>query len=181
MEYETAIRSQFSQTADVKAEQKLIEWLVFHLSFFEEVVDGNKQLFPIFEGDSFEEKRAVYLELCENLEDINNPALFKVKAIFDESFKQLVRVASIWYNKIAEKPEDIKQAMEEMFSDDEESDDKEEAESEAETIDEAEETAVEEAEEGKTEESADEPVEVEKSPEVQESETDGQKGATQEG
>lgn len=117
MDYEQAIRSQFSQTADVKAEQKLIEWLVFNLSFFEEEVDNKKQLFPLFEGDSFEEKRAIYLELCENIEDIENPNLFKIKAIFDESFKVLVRVASIWYNKIAEKPEDIKKAMEDMFSD----------------------------------------------------------------
>lgn len=116
MDYEQAIRSQFSQTADVKAEQKLIEWLVFNLSFFEEEVDGKKQLFPLFEGDSFEERRAIYLELCENIEDIDNPNLYKVKAIFDEAFKILVRVASIWYNKIAEKPEDIKAVMEDMFS-----------------------------------------------------------------
>lgn len=116
MEYEQAIRSQFSQTADVKAEQKLIEWLVFQLSYYEEDVDGKKELFPLFEGDSFDEKRAIYLELCEVLEDIDNPNLYKAKAIFDESFKTLVRVASIWYNKIAEKPEDIKKAMEDMFS-----------------------------------------------------------------
>ena len=118
IDYEQAIRSQFSQTADVKAEQKLIEWLVFHLSYYEEEVDGKKQLFPLFEGDSFDEKRSIYLELCESIEDIENPNLFKVKAIFDEAFKVLVRVASIWYNKIAEKPEDIKKAMEEMFADD---------------------------------------------------------------
>lgn len=116
MEYEQALRSQFSQTADVKAEQKLIEWLVFNLSFFEDEVDSKKELFPIFDGDSFEEKRAVYLELCESLEDINDPSLFKVKAIFDESFKTLVRVASIWYNKIAEKQEDIEEAIKDMFS-----------------------------------------------------------------
>jgi hypothetical protein len=135
MDYEQAIRSQFSQTADVKAEQKLIEWLVFHLSFYEEEVDGKKQLFPIFEGDSFEEKRAVYLELCENLEDIEDPNLFKVKAIFDEAFKVLVRVASIWYNKIAEKPEEIKKAMEEMFAD--ENEELADLTEEAETVDES--------------------------------------------
>jgi hypothetical protein len=115
IEYEQALRSQFSQTADVKAEQKLIEWLVFNLSFFEDEVDGKKQLFPIFDGDSFEEKRAIYLELCESLEDISDPSLYKVKAIFDASFKTLVRVASIWYNKIAEKQADIDAAIKDMF------------------------------------------------------------------
>lgn len=133
MDYEQAIRSQFSQTADVKAEQKLIEWLVFHLSYFEEEVDGKKQMFPLFEGDSFDEKRAVYLELCENIEDIENPNLLKVKAVFDESFKILVRVASIWYNKIAEKPEDIKKAMEDMFSEEPEKEAEKEVEKEVES------------------------------------------------
>lgn len=125
MEYEQAIRSQFSQTADVKAEQKLIEWLVFHLSFYEEEIDGNKEFFPIFEGDTFDEKRANYLDLCENIEDIENQNLLKVKAIFDESFKTLVRVASIWYNKIAEKPEDIERAMKDMFDDEPKQEEKE--------------------------------------------------------
>jgi hypothetical protein len=117
IDYEQAVRSQFSQTADVKAEQKLIEWLVFNLSYYEDDVDAKKELFPLFEGDTFEDKRSVYLELCETLEDIENPNLYKAKAIFDEAFKVLVRVASIWYNKIAEKPEDIKKAMDEMFGD----------------------------------------------------------------
>jgi hypothetical protein len=170
MDYEQAIRSQFSQTADVKAEQKLIEWLVFHLSFYEEEVDGKKQLFPIFEGDSFEEKRAVYLELCENLEDIEDPNLFKVKAIFDEAFKVLVRVASIWYNKIAEKPEEIKKAMEEMFAD--ENEELADLTEEAETVDESDpEPAL---------EPSPEPV-PEPSPEPENEDlTDGQEGTPQE-
>lgn len=151
MDYEQAIRSQFSQTADVKAEQKLIEWLVFHLSYFEEEVDGKKQLFPLFEGDSFEDKRSVYLDLCESIEDIENPNLFKAKAIFDEAFKVLVRVASIWYNKIAEKPEDIKKAMEEMFIDETESESAEEEVEKIESIEEPEVTP--DGQEGTTKES----------------------------
>jgi hypothetical protein len=115
-DYEQAIRSQFSQTADVKSEQKLIEWLIFHLAFYEEDVDGKKELFPIFEGDSFEDKRYMYMELCEKIEDIENHNLYKVKAIFDKSFETLARVASIWYNKIAENQEDIDKALKEMFS-----------------------------------------------------------------
>jgi hypothetical protein len=118
-EYEQIMRSQFSQTADAKAEQKLIEWLVFNQSFYEEKVGDKTQLFPLFEGDSFDEKRANYLGLCENFEDIEDPSLLKIKYIFDQSFTPLVRVASIWYNKIAEKPEDIEKAMNEMFGDEE--------------------------------------------------------------
>lgn len=119
-EYEQAIRSQFSQTADVKAEQKLIEWLVFHLSFYEEEVDGKKEIFPLFSGDSFEDKREIYLKLCESLEDIEDQTLLKSKGIFDKSFETLVRVASIWYNKIAEKQEDVEIALKNMFGSPEE-------------------------------------------------------------
>lgn len=115
VEYEQIMRSQFSQTADVKAEQKLIEWLVFHQAFYEEEVGEKKQLFPLFAGDSFDEKRGSYLALCENIEDIDDPTLVKVKSIFDSSFTTLVRVASIWYNKIADNQENIDLAIKEMF------------------------------------------------------------------
>jgi len=116
LEYEQAMRSQFSQTADAKAEQKLIEWLVFNLSYYEEEVDSKKQLFHLFEGDNFDQKRRTYLELCESVEDITDQSLLKVQGIFDQAFTTLVRVASIWYNKIAEKQEDIDNALIEMFS-----------------------------------------------------------------
>jgi hypothetical protein len=116
-EHEQSMRSQFSQTADAKAEQKLIEWLVFNLSYYEEEVDSKKQLFPIFQGDSFDQKRRFYLELCESIEDIDDQSLLKIKNIFDQSFNTLVRTASIWYNKIAEKQEDIEKAINEMFGD----------------------------------------------------------------
>lgn len=119
-EYEQIMRSQFSQTADAKAEQKLIEWLVFHQSFYEEKIGDKTQLFPLFEGDAFDEKRANYLTLCEKFDDIEDPSLLKVKYIFDQSFTPLVRVASIWYNKIAETPEEVENAMKEMFADEEE-------------------------------------------------------------
>lgn len=121
LEYEQAMRSQFSQTADAKAEQKLIEWLVFSLSYYEEEVDSKKQLFQLFQGDNFDEKRLAYLGLCESVEDITDQSLLKVKGIFDQAFTTLVRVASIWYNKIAEKQEDIEASLVEMFSETNES------------------------------------------------------------
>lgn len=116
IEYEEDMRSQFSQTADVKAEQRLIEWLVFHLSFFEEEVDGKKQSFPLFKGDSFDEKKSMYLALCEDASEITDHNLFKVKSIFDKSFETLVRVASIWYNKMADTQEGVQSLLDGMFS-----------------------------------------------------------------
>lgn len=114
-EYEQSLRSQFSQTADAKAEQKLIEWLVLHLSFYEDEVDSKKQLFPLFEGDSYNNKRDVYLNLCDDLDESSNSQIIKLKSVFDKSFETLARVASIWYNKIGEDQKTIQQALDEMF------------------------------------------------------------------
>jgi hypothetical protein len=63
VDYEQAIRSQFSQTADVKAEQKLIEWLVFNLSFYEEEVDG-KNNYSHFLKEILLTKRDLYTWSC---------------------------------------------------------------------------------------------------------------------
>lgn len=117
IDYEQAIRSQYSQTADSKAEQKLIEWFVFNQSFYEEEVGDKRQLFPLFEGENFEEKRYSYLAMCENIEDISDSRILKTKAIFDQAFTTLVRVASIWYNKIAENQQEIEVALKDMFED----------------------------------------------------------------
>jgi hypothetical protein len=121
MEYEQSLRSQFSQTADVKAEQKLLEWLVFNLSYYEDEIDGKKEFFPIFEGNNYEERKNFYLDLCENSEDIDSSAVLKVKNIFDQSFETLFRVASIWYNKIAKNQEEIEKALKDIFEEKEES------------------------------------------------------------
>ena len=81
------------------------------------ILYSNLLWWPKTEGDSFEEKRSEYLSLCEDIEDIEDPALLKKKLIFDEAFITLVRVANLWYNKIAEKQEDIEKALKEMFED----------------------------------------------------------------
>ena len=41
-EYQELIRDQFSQTADAKAEQRLIEWFVFNFSFYEDTIEDKK-------------------------------------------------------------------------------------------------------------------------------------------
>jgi hypothetical protein len=124
VEYEQSLRSQFSQTADVKAEQKLLEWLVFNLSYYEDEIDGNKQLFPIFIGNNYDERKSFYLELCENPEDIEEPSVLKVKNIFDQSFETLFRVASIWYNKIGKNQEEIEKALNDIFKDEKETEER---------------------------------------------------------
>ncbi len=127
-EYEVALASQFSQTADSKAEQKLIEWLVLNFSYYEEETDSkedeekkeNKGLFPLFEGESYEAKRKSMILLQETDDAGEDVILHKLKRIFDKSFDTLIRVVSIWYNKIGTDQKSIDKALKDLFNEPEE-------------------------------------------------------------
>ena len=125
---ESDIRGQFNQTADSKAEQKLIEWLVINFSYYEDQLkekgktEGKKETFPLFEGENYNEKRSYLIALQEDVEEITESSLLKAKKIFDESFEILIRVASIWYNKLGSDQESIGKILKELFD---ESDEKE--------------------------------------------------------
>lgn len=115
-EYETSLRSQFSQTADSKAEIKVIEWLVLNFSYFEDSIDDKKDLFEIFEGDEFEQKRMFLIRLQEaEDEDIEDATFLRAKKIYDECFEKLIRVASIWYNKMGSDQKSIDEALKDLF------------------------------------------------------------------
>ena len=114
MEYETAINQQFNHTADVKAEHKLYEFFIFNFSFFEESVKGEKQLFPIFEGEDYDEKRDFYLEISEDIDDIEDMDLLKNKDIFDASFNQLIKVVNVWYRGLGKNQEEIDKILESL-------------------------------------------------------------------
>ena len=120
-EYEIYIRDQFSQTADAKAEQKLIEWFVFNFSFYQEEIEGERQYFPVFKGDNYKSKRESFLELSDpDNEDNTDPAFIKHKAIFDAAYTTLIRVVTIWYNKMGDNKEAIDKTIAELFRDEDE-------------------------------------------------------------
>ena len=124
-EYETSLRSQFSQTADSKAEIKVIEWLVLNFSHFEEkledIEDKSKtEFWPLFEGESYDQKRAFMLQMQDPDDEVKADATFlKQKKIFDESFDTLIRVASIWYNRLGNDQKSIDKSLKELFAPDE--------------------------------------------------------------
>lgn len=115
-DYEESLRGQFSQTADAKAEHKLIEWLVLNFSFFEEELDDKKEVFPMFDGEDYKSKRVNLLILQENEEEQSKDAAYlKRKKIYDESFTTLIRVASIWYNQLGNDQKSIDKAIKDLF------------------------------------------------------------------
>jgi hypothetical protein len=114
--YEGTLRDQYSQTADVKAETKMIEWFIFNYSYYEDEVEGEKEVFPIFEGSTFDEKRNFFLQLSEQKEDIDDEDVLAVKDIFDSSFEKLTQVINIWYNKMGNNQEEIEETMQKIFA-----------------------------------------------------------------
>ena len=119
-EYQESLREQFSQTADAKAEQKLVEWFVFNYSFYEDKVDKEKELFPIFQGESFDDKRDFYLALSDEDTKVDDEDFKKAKEIFDASHETLIRVISIWFNKMGNDQESIDKALKDLFEEEEE-------------------------------------------------------------
>jgi len=116
-DYENRIQNQFSQTAEVKAEEKMIEWFIFNFSFYEDEIEGKKEMFPIFSGKTFDDKRTCYLELCEDKTEITDEDLLEVKDIFDESFVKIARAVNIWYNKLGSNKEEIDKSIKDIFPD----------------------------------------------------------------
>ena len=118
-EYEMGLREQFSQTADSKAEHKLIEWFVLNFSFYEDSVKDSekekKDLFALFEGEDYKEKRNFLLSLQEPEDDIEDAQLLRIKNLFDSSFETLIRVITIWYNKLGTDQKSIDEALTQFF------------------------------------------------------------------
>lgn len=111
--YESGVQGQYSQTAEVKAEQKILEWFIFNFSFYEDEVDGDKELFPIFAGNTFDEKRETYLLMSED--DDDSEELSEEKKIYNASFEMIARVVNIWYNKLGSNQEEIDKQLKEIF------------------------------------------------------------------
>jgi len=121
-DYEIGLREQFSQTADSKAEHKLIEWFILNFSFYEDTVKEKedakekKDLFALFEGEDYKEKRNVLLSLQEPENDIEDAHLLRLKNLFDSSFETFIRVVTIWYNKLGTDQKSIDKALTEFFN-----------------------------------------------------------------
>ena len=119
--YESNLRSQFSQTADSKAEQKLIEWFVLNFTFIEETLkqEDKKELFPLFQGENYVEKRNYLLNLQEKDNDVTDAQFLKAQKLFQESYQTLIRVLSIWYNDYGHDQKTIDEALKEVFKENE--------------------------------------------------------------
>lgn len=115
--YEANSRNQYDQTADAKAEQKILEWLILHLSYFEETLDDKKELFPLFVGSNYDEKKNFLSALEEDDDNKSDPQVTKRQSIFENSYTTLARAAGVWYNKMGNDQESIQKALDSIFGD----------------------------------------------------------------
>lgn len=114
-DFELNINSQFNQTADVKAEHKVLEWLLLESLYIREKNEnGESELFPFFEGHDYKEKREFYLNLRDD-EDQSDVNLARKQEVLKEAFDELIRALAIWNSSNANTEQEIRDQMKQIF------------------------------------------------------------------
>lgn len=80
VDVETSYSNLFNHTADVRAENKVIQWYILHLTYTQK--EDSDELTPLFEGGSFEQKLERYYELEEDGDELYDIVGGKVAALF---------------------------------------------------------------------------------------------------
>jgi hypothetical protein len=88
--------SVFDQTAEVKARNKTIQWLMLNLTFMEE----NEKPVPFFKGNTLDEKADYYYESIESKE-----------SFFEKVVDRAALTWSFWYMGRASSREDFEKAL----------------------------------------------------------------------
>ena len=80
VDVETSYANLFNHTADVRAENKVIQWYILHLTYTQK--NDSDELVPLFEGNDFNEKLERYYELEEDGDELYDIVGGKVAALF---------------------------------------------------------------------------------------------------
>jgi hypothetical protein len=77
---ETSYSNLFNHTADVRAENRVIQWYILYLTFIQK--EDEDKMSPLFEGNSFEQKLDRYYELEEDGDVIYDLIGGKIAALY---------------------------------------------------------------------------------------------------
>jgi hypothetical protein len=77
---ETSYSNLFNHTADVRAENKVIQWYILHLSHIQK--SDEEEIKPLFAGNDFEQKLQIYYELEENGDELYDLIGGKIAALY---------------------------------------------------------------------------------------------------
>ena len=111
VEYNTNLSSMFNQTADVKAQEKLIKWLALFCSFSKENIGSKIGEFELFEGASLKEKGVFYSKILDEEYDSNDLDIAKKAEIIKEASSTIGRVFAIWYNGFGSDQKTVKEQL----------------------------------------------------------------------
>lgn len=80
IDIETSYANLFNHTADVRAENKVIQWYILNLTFLQK--SDQKEVTPLFAGSNFEEKIQTYYDMEEEGDELYDLVGGKVAALF---------------------------------------------------------------------------------------------------
>lgn len=101
---ETSYSNLFNHTADVRAENKVIQWYILNLTFIQK--SDEEEVSPLFEGRDFEQKLQTYYELEEEGNDLYDIVGGKVAAFFSFWYYSSGAVSKIDFEKLDKDIED---------------------------------------------------------------------------
>lgn len=77
---ETSYSNLFNHTADVRAENKVIQWYILNLTYLQK--GDEEKTTPMFEGNDFEQKLQVYYEMEEEGDELYDIVGGKIAALY---------------------------------------------------------------------------------------------------
>ncbi len=77
---ETSYSNLFNHTADMRAENKVIQWYILHLTYIQK--SDEDEMTPLFEGRDFEDKLQRYYELEEDGDELYDLVGGKIAALY---------------------------------------------------------------------------------------------------
>ena len=111
------LESMYSNSADTKAEAHMIKWYVLFLSFFEETIGEETEVFPIFDGNTFAEKIESFSEFLSDVDDNDEEGLSKKKKIASASLEKLSQIINLWWSGYGETEEALEKNFKKFFID----------------------------------------------------------------
>jgi hypothetical protein len=118
-EYNVHAASMFNQTADVKAQEKLIKWFALFCSFYRETVGDKTNDFEIFEGATLKEKEEFYNKILDEEFDQSDVDLNRKALIIGEAARTIGQVIAIWYNGLGSDQKEIKRQLDALEKEEE--------------------------------------------------------------
>lgn len=114
VEYNINVSSMFNQTADVKAQEKLIKWFALFCSYYKETLGEKSREFELFEGGTLKDKEVFYSKILDEEYDEKDLDVYKKAQIIKEAASTIGKAIAIWYNGLGDDQKTVKEQIEHL-------------------------------------------------------------------